>query len=150
MSPPCDPNVGLMRTYGLILLIKPLGSAPEAKLAPLPGGPHCSSPGHREITKSWLSGNCTDDLVRQPVGHSGPMGEKSKSSQGERLGTPKPTSLGSGWLADLQHRGRPGRLGEPLQGNFGSQVCLFVFWTKNAQQTHPRGQAWFHYCPRNR
>lgn len=40
---PCDPNVGLVRTYGLILLIKPLGSALEAKLAPLQGGPHCSA-----------------------------------------------------------------------------------------------------------
>lgn len=42
---PCDPNVGLTRTYGLILLIKPLGSALGAKLTPLPGGPHCSASG---------------------------------------------------------------------------------------------------------
>lgn len=42
---PCDPNVGLTRTYGMTLLIKPLGSALRAKVAPLPGGPYCSASG---------------------------------------------------------------------------------------------------------
>lgn len=128
---------------------KPLGSALETKAALLPGGPHCSFSGPREITKSWLSGNCTADLVWQPVEYIGPMGEKSKPSQGEMLGTPKPTSLSSASLAALQHRGRPGSLGKPLQGTCRPQVCLFIFWTKNPQHTHLRGQAWFHYCPRD-
>lgn len=42
---PCDPNVGLTRTYGMTLLIKPLGSALRAKVAPLPGDPYCSASG---------------------------------------------------------------------------------------------------------
>lgn len=56
---PCDPNVGLARTYGLILLIKPLGSALRAKLAPLPGGPYCSASGSwRQLSVHHCTAAC--------------------------------------------------------------------------------------------
>jgi hypothetical protein len=73
-----------MRTYGLIPLIKPLGSASEAKLALLPGGPHCSASGPREITKASFAGNCVSALVLQLVG-CGLMEEKSEPKQTEGL-----------------------------------------------------------------
>lgn len=67
-----DPNVGLTRTYGLILLIKPLGSGLEAKLAPLHGGPI--------VQPQELEGNCESTLMLQPVGHDG-LKEKSEREE---------------------------------------------------------------------
>lgn len=62
-----------MRTYGLILLIKPLGSGLEAKLTPLHDG--------SIVQSQELENNCDSTLMLQPVGHGG----LKKTSEREEL-----------------------------------------------------------------
>lgn len=136
-SPPCDPNVALTRTYGLILLRRPLGSAPEARLAfslvvPVvqPQSPgRLPSPDAQAMVRLTLCGSLWSMVGR--------WGRSQNPDREEGRPPPRDTKASQPglWVTSaLQCHGSRKASGS-LPGQLQAPGFLLIFWTETPNHT---------------